>query len=281
MNPSPTLTTRRAATLALVVVVAVSVALLIAMPILDGRGAEDDRADAAAPSASPSTSTPPASTKKAPPDRRVTKPVRLSDGSVQMDGNVLIPASQASADEIDLRVFSPAYGRPWTGPWPMDFSKMRVDHTPRSVVFTLFFPELNIREGWQNDVIRIYVDSKENPPGPLEWPAMHPAAEREVDFVFDPERADGAVFRHRGDIPGSIRDCKFEASLHEAADSVSVRAPRRCFDYPDRLRARAELQAPREGWEGWDTTEWTGFAVVGRSAAIRDPAREWRHPVVN
>jgi hypothetical protein len=193
-----------------------------------------------------------------------------------VDGHVFAPLSQAKAGGSDVRVFSLNYSGRWTGPWELDLSKLRVEHTPTNVVFTLSFAEMNIHEGWLDDTFRIYVDSKENPPGPLAWPASHPAAEREVDFNVAPKLMDGAVYPHRGDQFGAIRDCKFEASLHEASDSVTVKVPRRCFDYSDRLRARAEVQSRRyNGWEAWDSTEWTGYAELGGSAAIPDPAREW------
>jgi hypothetical protein len=270
MSPSP-LASGRAA---LVGAVALSVVLLIAIPILNSHVAKDDRAEAVGPS--PSASTPPSSTKKAPPDKRALQPIRLSDGSVRVDGHVLTPRSQAKAGGSDIRIFSPAYGRPWTGPWELDFSNLRVEHTPANVVFTLSFAELNIREGWRDDTFRIYVDFKENPPGPLAWPAMHPAAEREVDFNVVPRHVDGAVYPHRGDQFGAIRNCGFDATLHEVSASVTVKVPRRCFDYSDRLRARAEFQSRRyNGWEAWDPTEWTGYAELGGSAAIRDPARAW------
>jgi hypothetical protein len=259
---------------ALVGAVALSVVVLIAIPILNSRVAKDDRAEAVAPS--PSASTPPSSTKKAPPDMRVLKPIRLSDGGVRVDGHVLTPVSRTSSGEIDIRTFSPAFMTRWTGPWELDLSKLRVEHTPANVVFTLSFAELNIREGWRDDTFRIYVDFRENPPGPLAWPAQYPAAEREVDFNVVPTHVDGSVYPHRGDQFGAIRNCGFEATLHEASASVTVKVPRRCFEYSDRLRARAEFQSRRyNGWEAWDSTEWTGYAELSGSAAIRDPAREW------
>jgi hypothetical protein len=274
MSPSPT-ESGGAGHGVWVAAVALAVVLVSAIFLVNNQMASDDTVDEAAPSDTPSS--PPASTKTRAEEAASSKPIRVSDGSVQVDGHILTPAIRVSASDIDLRVFSPAYGRPWTGPWELDISRLKIDHTPTNVVFTLSFAELNIREGWRNDTFRIYVDSKENPPGPLAWPAQYPAAEREVDFSVVPNLMDGAVYRHRGDMPRPIGNCKFEASLHEAIDSVSVKAPRRCFDYPSQLRALAELQSPRyNGWEAWDRTEWTGFAALGGSAATRDPAREWR-----
>ena len=242
------------------------VVLLGVLFVVNNQSASDDAAGEAAPSGTPSS--PPAPTEPPPAKPRVSpKPVRLSDGGVQVDGHVLTLASRVSDDQIDIGV-SRFNGKPLTGPWELDLSKLRIDHTPTQVVFTLSFAELNIREGWQNDSFWILVDSKENPPS-------FPAADREVDFSVMPKSFDGAVYHHRGDLFGAIKDCKFEASLDKARDSVTVNTPRHCFDFPDRLRARLFYQAPRYGWVGNDRTGWTQFAVLGGSATIRDPARPW------
>jgi hypothetical protein len=298
MNSSP-MADGRALKTALLVAVVLSVALLIAMPILNSNTSPDRAAEAAL---SDSPSSAPASTKTPTQRQTAPRPIPLSGGRIGgifsplarhgvggrhpdaffLDGRLFVPtppayrwSRRANTGGIDILVLGNPIGS-WTGPWELDVSKLRIDHTPMNVVFTLSFAEMNIREGWRNDTFRIYVDSKENPPGPLKWLAIYPAAEREVDFAVVPRFADGEVYRHRGDVPTPIRDCKVDASLHEASDSLTVRAPRRCFEHPDRLRARADMQSRRYNWwEATDSTNWTGLAAPGGSAAIPDPASEW------
>lgn len=283
MSPAR-LTSGRAA---LIAVVALSVALLSAIWLVNSQMASNAGADQAAPSERSSTPTDPS--RKAHADAVFPDPIRLSGGRIFLNGNLYTPVEPGQkgdraarahpSSEDDIRISGPANTRPrrWTGPWELDISRFRIDHTPTQVVFTLSFPELNVQEGLEGDEFIITIDSNGDTRG-----------ERFVYISKYPFYRDGEVYTPRG--YSAIRGCNFEVRWNRVKDLLIGRVANSCLGNPAQLRAQAHLRSPRYNvfglhaqdhptrpqrsvWEALDTTRWTPFAGVGQSSVTRDPAR--------
>jgi hypothetical protein len=233
--------------------------------VLAACGAKDESATTTdtTPAATKTPSEEPASSHPTP---RKPPPVKR----IRLGGQVYAPIEPAVARDwlknpnaggVDIIVYGPGL-REWTGPWPLDISKLRTDHTPTDVIFTLSFAQMNVIEGLEGDQFRIRFELDGGPRG-----------HREIVWSLYPNLADGRVFSVTGD-DAPINNCKFDASLDTASDSMRVQFPNGCLGNPDRLRAQASLLAPRyNGWYGRDATPWTRYTGIGQSSTTQDPAQ--------